>query len=185
MAGHQITWASKNLGLEWLKRVFDPLTRDKAAGRQRLLIADGHGSHIRADFIAYCMENQIDLLIMPAHCSHILQPLDLGIFSAFERYHSCETHAISRLSSQRIPRSEWIELLSRAREKAISKENILSGWRAAGLWPALPMRVLSNLPRESPPPLPILATPQQATNLDLSLLQSSPPEPVELLRSNK
>lgn len=122
---------------------------------------------------------------MPPHCSHILQPLDLGVFSAFKRYHSCETHAISRLSSQRIPRSEWIELLSRAREKAMSEKNILSGWRAAGLWPALPMRVLRSLPRESPLPTPIHATPQQGTNLDLSLLQSSPPELVELSRSNK
>ena len=84
-------WTSNNLGLAWLKTVFEPLTREKAAGRQRLLIADGHGSYIRGDFIAYCMENQIDLLIMPPHCSHILQPLDVGVFSAFKRYHSAET----------------------------------------------------------------------------------------------
>ena len=73
------------------------------------------------------MENKIDLLIMPPHCSHILQPLNVGVFAAFKRYHTIKTHAISRLSSQRIPRAEWIELLSKAREKAISKENILSG----------------------------------------------------------
>lgn len=39
-------WTSNDLDLEWLKRVFEPLTRERAAGRQRLLIADGHGSHI-------------------------------------------------------------------------------------------------------------------------------------------
>ena len=39
-------WTSNDLGLAWLKNVFDPLTREKAVGRQRLLITDGHGSHI-------------------------------------------------------------------------------------------------------------------------------------------
>jgi hypothetical protein len=48
-------WTSNNLGIQWLKRIFEPLTREIAAGSRRLLIADGHGSHIQADFIAYCM----------------------------------------------------------------------------------------------------------------------------------
>jgi hypothetical protein len=178
-------WTSNILGLAWLQTVFEPLTREKAAGRRRLLIADGHGSHIRADFIAHCMQNDIDLLIMPAHCSHILQPLDVGVFSAFKRYHSVETQAITRLSFQRIPRSEWVELMSKARERVMTTENILSGWRATGLWPALPMRVLNGLPKESPPPAYIAPTPVTTTNLDYSLLQSSPPEAVELSRSNK
>jgi hypothetical protein len=178
-------WTSNHLGLEWLRRVFEPQTREKAAGRRRLLIADGHGSHIQADFIAHCMQNDIDLLIMPPHCSHLLQPLDVGVFSAFKRYHTVETHAISRLSSQRIPRSEWIELLSNARSKAMSRENILSGWRATGLWPATPMRVLAGLQQLLPPTTPQLRTPCDTTNLDLSLLKSSPPEPVELSRANK
>jgi hypothetical protein len=178
-------WTSNTLGLAWLQTVFEPLTREKAAGRRRLLIADGHGSHIQADFIAYCMQNDIDLLIMPAHCSHVLQPLDVGVFSAFKRYHSVETHAITRLSFQRIPRSEWVELLSKARVRAMTTENILSGWRATGLWPATPMRVLSSLSKNSPPPAYIAPIPITTTNLDLSLLQSSPPEVTELSRSNK
>ena len=99
-------WTSNILGLQWLTKVFKPQTRDRAAGRSRLLIADGHGSHIRADFIAYCMENDIDLLIMPPHCSHLLQPLDVGVFSAFKRAHSNETDKTSRLSTQRISRPE-------------------------------------------------------------------------------
>jgi hypothetical protein len=178
-------WTSNDLGLAWLKTVFEPLSRATAAGRRRLLVADGHGSHIRANFIAYCMEHDIDLLIMPPHCSHKLQPLDVGVFSAFKRYHTIETHALSRLSSQRILRSEWIELLSKARKKAMTKENILAGWRGTGLWPAAPMRVLRYLPKLSPPPTTQVATPNTTTNLDLSLLLSSPPEAVELSRSNK
>ena len=178
-------WTSNELGLQWLTKVFEPLTRERAADRQRLLIADGHGSHIRADFIAYCMENKIDLLIMPSHCSHILQPLDIGVFSAFKRRHTSGTDAISRLSSQRIPRSEWIELFTEARGKALTTQNIKSGWRGAGLVPAMPMRVLKDLPREATLTASQPRTPPETIDLDYSLLHSSPPELVELSQSNK
>lgn len=178
-------WTSNELGLQWLQKVFDPQTRETAAGRRRLLIADGHGSHLRADFIAYCMENDIDLLIMPPHCSHILQPLDVGVFSALKQRATIETRAISRLSSQPIPRSEWIELLSQAREKAITTHNIQSGWRATGLSPLAPMRVLERIPQNPSDPALRIHHASDTTNLDLSLLQSSPPEPIELSRSNK
>ena len=75
-------WTSNNLGLEWLVKVFDPQTRERAGNGRRLLIVDGHGSHIRADFIAYCIDYDIDLLVMPPHCSHLLQPLDVGVAAA-------------------------------------------------------------------------------------------------------
>jgi DDE superfamily endonuclease len=65
-------WTSNEIGLQWLIKVFEPQTREKARGQPRLLIVDGHGSHIQADFIAYCMENDINLLVMPPYYSHLL-----------------------------------------------------------------------------------------------------------------
>jgi hypothetical protein len=47
------------------------------------------------------------------------------------------------------------------------------------------MRVLRSIPKEPLLPALQLATPHETTNLDLSLLKSSPPEVVELTRSNK
>ena len=39
-------WTCDNIGFEWLTRVFDPNTRDKANGKRRALVFDGHGSHV-------------------------------------------------------------------------------------------------------------------------------------------
>jgi DDE superfamily endonuclease len=167
-------WTSNKLGLKWLTRGFEPLTREKAANRQRLLITDGHSSHIQADFIAYYIENQIDLLILPPHYSHIPQPLDMGGFSTFKRFHTGETDAISQLSSQRIPRVEWIDLFSRARTTAMSKENILSGFKDAGISPLNRRRILNNL-LSAPTTTNVLpCTPPETATLDLSLLKLSP-----------
>jgi hypothetical protein len=51
----------------------------------RLLILDGHGSHLTGAFIAYAVEHNIILLCLPPHTSHYLQPLDVGIFTGMKR----------------------------------------------------------------------------------------------------
>jgi hypothetical protein len=65
-------WTSDSHGYEWLTTVFEPSTRPEDPTTRRLLIMDGHSSHITANVIASCMQKAIDLLILPPHCSHIL-----------------------------------------------------------------------------------------------------------------
>ena len=77
-------WTSNKHGLEWLHRCFDPATREKAKGKYRMLICDGHDSHITGDFIGHCMDNDILLMILPPHSSHLTQPLDVGVWSIEE-----------------------------------------------------------------------------------------------------
>ncbi len=49
-----------------------------------LLIMDGHGTHTFHENIQFCTDNGIDACFMPAHTSHILQPLDIGIFNSYK-----------------------------------------------------------------------------------------------------
>ena len=81
---------------------------------------DGHSSHITANVIAFCMEHAIDLLILPPHTSHVLQPLDMSVFSPLKRALAAETDALSGLSPTRIQRVEWTEAYIRARAKALT-----------------------------------------------------------------
>ena len=145
---------------------------------------DGHGSHITANVIAHIMQNAINLLILPPHTSHVLQPLDVSCFALLKRALALETDAASRLDSGRVSRVEWTETYIRARERAFTTPIILSGWRASGLWPLSAITVLEKvniLPNSTqlPPSTPITTTP-----LDLSLLDSSPPDGTELRRAN-
>jgi hypothetical protein len=106
---------------------------------------DGHGSHITANVIAHRMEHAIDLLILPPHTSHVLQPLDVSVFSPLKRALAAETDAASRLDAGRIPHSEWTSMYIRARETALRPSNILAGWNATGLSPLSPIAVLEKL----------------------------------------
>ena len=67
--------------IQWLKKCFESVTWEKANEESRLLIYDDHDNHISADFIQYCIANDIVLLLLPSHFSHLLQSLDISIFS--------------------------------------------------------------------------------------------------------
>ena len=73
-------WTSKLIAMRWLTDVFLPQTKPDG-GRPRMLVMDGHGSHVDVDFMWECKRNNVELVFLPPHSSHVLQPLDLGVFS--------------------------------------------------------------------------------------------------------
>ena len=84
-----------------------PLADTKpSTSRRRLLLTDGHSSHLTAKFIAFCLKNTIDLVVLPPHSLHILQPLDVAVFSPLKTYLSRETDRLSRLDPGRISKIE-------------------------------------------------------------------------------
>jgi hypothetical protein len=96
-------WTSDNHAYEWLTTLFEPETR-RNDRKRRLVLLDGHGSHLTARFIAFCLDKNIDLVVLPPHTSHILQPLDVGVFSPLKRGLSAEIEKLFRLDTRRIPR---------------------------------------------------------------------------------
>jgi hypothetical protein len=83
-------WTNDDLGVAWLKQVFDPATKRKARRKYRLLILDGHGSHVTKAFIDYCDDNRILVLVYPPHATHTLQPLDVSCFKPLSQNYSKE-----------------------------------------------------------------------------------------------
>jgi hypothetical protein len=58
-------WTDNDLGLAWVEQVFDRLPKKKARSSYRLLILDGHGSHLTEEFFDYCYNNRILIMIFP------------------------------------------------------------------------------------------------------------------------
>lgn len=70
------------LGYLWLKKDFEPASAARNhSGRDRLLILDGHNSHCSYKFVSYAAAHNIDIICLPAHTTHALQPCDVGVFS--------------------------------------------------------------------------------------------------------
>ena len=131
------------------------MTKEKITIRdRRLLIVDGHSSHVNLPFIEYADRNRILLAVFPPHSTHRLQPLDIGLFSPLATFYS---HAIDRLllESQgliRLTKRDFWPLFYEAWQKAFHIQNIQSAWEAAGLYPLNPKRVISTVIRQQTPP---------------------------------
>jgi hypothetical protein len=148
-------WSSNEHGLQWLRECFEPQTRSKANGRKRILLCDGHDSHITAGFILHCIRNNIILMILPAHSSHLLQPLDVAVFGPLKTAISTQLDRLIRTGISRVQKVEWLAGYVKARTIALSSRNILSGWSGAGLVPFAPssiLRKISSGRRNSTPP---------------------------------
>ena len=138
-------WTSNLHGLEWLKRVFEPITRSKAEGQHRLLVCDGHDSHISGSFVAHCLQNRIVLLILPPHTSHILQTSDVAIFGPLKKRLTANLSYLNQTQLARIQKFEWFEAYIKARKEVFDQSHIKSAWRGASLIPFNRMRVLRSI----------------------------------------
>jgi hypothetical protein len=61
------------ISLQWLQRIFDPETKERARGKLRVLICDGFGTHETLEVLEFCFANNIipavSPLILPISCS--------------------------------------------------------------------------------------------------------------------
>ena len=71
------------MGLDWIK-YFNIYIKSRSTGAYQILIIDNHRSHIFIEFDDYYKFNNIIIISMPAHLSHLLQLLDVGIFSSLK-----------------------------------------------------------------------------------------------------
>ena len=178
-------WTSDEHMKKWLSQHFEPLTREKADGRTRLLIFDGHGSHTTLDVICHCIVNNIQLSLLPAHSSHLTQPLDVRVFSAMKAHIARELDRYFRTQIPCIQKAEWLDAFIKAHPLAFTSSHIFSGWSGTGLRPFAPEKVLSRVPLPLPiEPYPRESTPEFQSSLLNPNLTSSPIETPAMALAN-
>ena len=139
-------WTNNDIGLAWLKQVFDRETKAKAKRSYRLLILDGHGSHVTMDFIKYCDDNKILLAILPPHSTHTLQPLDVCLFGPLATAYSSELSTFmdkcQGLSS--ITKRDFFRLFYSAWHASFKEKTILKAFKTTGISPPDPQAILKR-----------------------------------------
>ena len=113
-----------------------PLTAPERPSQWRHLILDGHNSRTDDVFMLRCLENKVWIDFLPAHCSQVLQPLDLGPFSVLKRKYRDHLRAACRSSLTMTPKKpEFLEAWMGAWNDAFTPSNIAAGWLATGIFP--------------------------------------------------
>jgi hypothetical protein len=97
-----------------------------------------------AKFVAHCMHYKIELIILPPHSSHLLQPLDVTVFGPLKTRISNEQSRYIAAGAARLEKWEGADCYSKAHQKAITEHNIKSRWCASGCYPISPAKILKN-----------------------------------------
>ena len=117
----------------------------------------------------------LDLIKLPSHTSHGLQPLDVSIFKPFKDYfHKYHDYWSSRHLSDTVLKETLVQWVFLALQKALTEKNICSGFKATGIFP-LDKRVIHRQ---------LKVVNQQLTTNKLAVLQceetdGTPSEPVD------
>ena len=100
-----------------------------------VLLLDGHKSHVSVGLTEWAMQHNIFIFVLPAHTSHILQPMDVAIFGPFQKIYNALCHKFIRTTSATICRYNVCELACKAYSKALSSDNLQSAFRKTGICP--------------------------------------------------
>jgi hypothetical protein len=101
-----------------------------------LLLLDNHESHVNLDVVSLAKSNGVHLLTFPPHCSHRLQPLDVSVYGPFKAYYNGAASAwMTSNPGKTLTIYHLPELIKTAFDKAMSRQNILSGFKKSGIHP--------------------------------------------------
>ena len=125
--------------------------RDKAQYPCFLLL-DGHKSRLNSDAIEVLYNNNIRVIILPAHTSHVTQPFDVSIARPFkialrttkESNPKWLQEKLAGLNDTARKRFVMVLAIIDSWKKAATTQNICSGWEKAGLYPLNKDRVLGS-----------------------------------------
>ncbi|KAG5261440.1 hypothetical protein AALO_G00304540 [Alosa alosa] len=131
-------YMDSDLFLKWLG-LFVKYARQE---RPLLLFMDQHEAHVGTGVVDFCRANRIEVVCLPVHITHVLQPLDVVVYGSLKA-------AFSRLARNMglvrgdlvIGKRQFSAVLKYALEEACTPHNIISGFRQTGLFPLNRMEV--------------------------------------------
>ena len=123
-------------GLKCVEEHLLPFVRFSTDVSQSLLLLyDGHSSHISTSFIDWAKDKNLILFVLPPNTSHLLQPLDVGIYGPFKSYYHAECSMYMKKNTGEVVTRYMCEIGCNAYLKAMTPMNIQTAFRKTGIYP--------------------------------------------------
>ncbi|KAJ8340713.1 hypothetical protein SKAU_G00353460 [Synaphobranchus kaupii] len=104
--------------------------------RPLLLIMDGHNSHQTLEVVEMALENGVILLCWPPHTSHVLQPLDVGIFGPLKTEFVHLALNICHFNNSFVLfKRDFGKVFRKAYEKSVEELHMKRAFKACGIVP--------------------------------------------------
>lgn len=146
-AGQTAGWVNESIFAEYCRKVLMPEFAKRLAkvdiSKRALLVVDGHNSRINPQLMSELREARIDVYSIPAHTSHVLQPLDCGYFRAFKTALKSLRRGLQKLT-QAEKRRTLLARAAKALHVASWEATVREGFRVSGIFPVNRLAPLSN-----------------------------------------
>ena len=127
-------YSNNQFALWWLQH-FIELTAPHDPGNPKVLLLDSHVSHTSPEFVIMAAEYHIIIWAFPSHLTHILQPLDVGIFQPYKHWHRQAVLRAIREMDLTYNLPLFMRDLLHMREQTFKESTIQSAFWKAGIWP--------------------------------------------------
>jgi hypothetical protein len=135
-------WMTEELGEKWFRDVF---LKQCGPERPQLLLLDGHSSHETLGLLELAVRENIQVLCLPPHTTHMLQPLYRTVFGPFNTaYNTACSQFLSESPYHIINKGSFPNIFKKAWDSGVSTDNIVHGFRACGIIPFNPSAIPSD-----------------------------------------
>lgn len=127
-------WVDEDRFFDYLNRLFIPGT--KHLDRPLLLILDSHISHLSLKTTRLAVENQIHILCLPFHATHILQPFDVYTLKFVKtQWQTLLWEFKKKNLSKTLEKSNFIHMFAKLYNHALLPNHCSVAFREAGIVP--------------------------------------------------
>lgn len=127
-------WMEKEVFLNYFEKSFLKTT-NPSPENPILLIYDGHSSHVDLTLMEMAVKNNVTILLLPPHSSHLLQPMDLAVFKSIKTTWDQRLCTWSRHhQGQKLPKAELSRIICEIWEN-MDIQIIKNGFRKSGIYP--------------------------------------------------
>ena len=172
------------LAVDWL-HFFQIHTHNRAHGVPRLLLFDGHGSHLTWQFLHLREQWNIIPFFSPPHTTHIVQPLDGSPFRALNERFRAKNNMIAQWEGDPQGTDFFFREITGVRQQAMKSRTIRKVFADRGIYPFNPVPVIERLDSATTP-TPELYWPTGDTPPPQSFsIPSSPPKSATQVRRSQ
>jgi hypothetical protein len=110
--------------------------RGRTQSDRMMIVLDGHRSRYVPSMLKACKDANIDVIVLPAHSTHILQPIDVALARRMKK--GTKVRAQYTSNGDRAGTAHTLAVLSAivpSVQKALTTDYIKGAWATSALWP--------------------------------------------------
>ena len=197
-------WMESDNFIAWFTKLFIPAVDHLLCTGPVVLFVDGHQSHLSLQLIHTAKEKGVHLYCLPPHTTHVLQPLDVGVYGPLKQAWKTilkqhKTHTMAAKVTKEVFPGKYtltiimikvniklfhvnIGLINQLWTDAFPSAHLKSGFRASGLYPlnrhAIPAaRLAPSIPFVSGPDPSLSSHPIQPPPSESTTVSAPTPSP--------